>query len=171
MFLVVLCCCFYILSSRHLPISLLVYFVGHTSWALLYLGFSPTLYGCPLFPLVAKFLSLFIFSGSYHSPRWLPETSSVVQKMALQLNFVLSPLPADWSFFLRALHLLDSLLSLHLGAWTRSPVQGGGTCRLRMWGFGGACRPVGGSSEEVLPQACGWVSCWSSEQSAGITSL
>lgn len=92
MFLVVWHFCFCVLNSWHFHKSLLVTFrMGHAVyWCYYVWGFLCLCIGIPatffLLPLVAEFLSFYIFSVSYHSPDWLLESSLLFPK------FVVSPL-------------------------------------------------------------------------------
>lgn len=144
MFLVGLYCCFSIWSSRHLLKSLLIASDGvcHLLWfyrwvfLCLCMGTHVPLFS---FPLVVEFLSYCIFSGSYHlTSLTIGNLYLVFQNVALELLFVVSPLPRDpdLSFWENSVYEICSHCCSQEYAQEASGRVGRGVgLRLGGWGF------------------------------------
>lgn len=94
------------------------------------------------FLLVADFLSFNVFSHAYNSVGWLLETFLLLQKVALQLKFVVSSLPTDTGLFSEHTPCLPELaLTSVLGNMHKELAAEWGRCGFSSWGVGDACRP------------------------------
>ena len=134
----------------------------------LYPGLSPALcgYTCStlLAPSCGRILKLVNLWFLQLTKLAAGNLSLVLQKVALQLKFVVSLTPTDAGLISEGLPVYQRSLSLpHLRGHTRGQPQAGGRCGFRTQGIGVSMLRVGGSSGEVLPVAKWQASCWGPE--------